>query len=108
MNLDPLTSREQAEHEEQQQLDDWAEAQHKALLESYVRDIWDNTAQYPGSGFRTLAHRLEMVARRIHNVDRYGVKNESEDDYKTDLLLTEWGAGKLIAYFGALAETESK
>jgi hypothetical protein len=31
-----------------------------------------------------------------------------ETDYQLDLLLTEWGAGKLIAYFGALAETEGK
>ena len=108
MNLDPLTSREQAEHEDMERQDDWAEAQHRALLESYVRDIWVGTLLGPGPVSRTLAHRLEMVARRIHNVDRYGVKNDNEDDYKTDLLLTEWGAGKLIAYFGALAETEGK
>ena len=57
---------------------------------------------------RTLEHRLEIVARHIHNVSRYGVKNNDESDYQLDLLLTEWGAGKLIAYFGALAETEGK
>ena len=117
MNLDPLTSREQAEHEEAERLDDWAEAQQKALLESYVKRIWEGTrtmASYTANGVlilatkRTLAHRLEMVARDIHNVSRYGVKNNDETDYQLDLLLTEWGAGKLIAYFGALAETEGK
>jgi hypothetical protein len=49
-----------------------------------------------------------MIARHIHNVDRYGCRNDNEADYQLDLLLTEWGAGKLIAYFGALAETEGK
>ena len=110
INLDPLTSREQAEHEEMECQDDWAEAQHRALLESYVKRIWDDT-RYFGErtiGQRRLTHRLELVARHIHNVDRYGVKNQNEVDYQLDLLLTEWGAGKLIAYFGALAETEGQ
>jgi hypothetical protein len=44
----------------------------------------------------------------MHTVTRYGVRNGYEADYKLDLLLTEWGCGKLIAYFGALAETEGK
>ena len=103
MNLDPLTSREQAEHEDMERQDDWAEAQHKALLESYVKRIWKD-----GAGDRTLTHRLEIIARRIHSVDRYGVRNDNETDYQLDLLLTEWGCGKLIAYFGALAETEGQ
>ena len=111
MNLDPLTSREQAESEEAQQMDDWAEAQHRALLESYVKRLWNDTATgSPQSKVipRTLAHRLEIIARNIHAVSRYGVRNDRIDDYQLDLLLTEWGCGKLIAYFGALAETESK
>ena len=115
MTLDPLTSREQFESEEAERLDDWAEAQHKALLESYVKRIWADTrtmASYTANGVvilathRTLEHRLEIVARNIHNVARYGVRNDNESDYQLDLLLTEWGPGKLIAYFGALAETE--
>lgn len=112
MNFDPLTSREQAEHEEMERQDDWAEAQHKALLESYCRRIWDATIIYTTmvgkAHIRTHAHRLEIIARQIHNVDRMGVKNDDLSDYQLDLLLTEWGAGKLIAYFGALAETEGK
>ena len=117
MHLDPLTSREQAEHEDMERQDDWAEAQHKALLESYVRRIWDETkflASYTANGVtfirteRSLEHRLEMAARNMHNVSRYGVRNDNETDYQLDLLLTEWGTGKLIAYFGALAETEGK
>jgi hypothetical protein len=113
MNLDPLTSREQAEHEDMERQDDWAEAQHKALLESYVKRIWNATKVYDAGTpawptNRTLEHRIEIVARHIHNVSRYGVKNNDESDYQLDLLLTEWGAGKLIAYFGALAETEGK
>ena len=102
-NLDPLTSREQAEHEEMERLDDWAEKQYQTQLEGYVKRIWQD-----GAGDRTLTHRLEIIARRIHSVDRYGVRNNNESDYQLDLLLTEWGAGKLIAYFGALAETEGK
>ena len=108
MNLDPLTSREQAESEEAEHMDDWAEAQPKALLESYVKRIWLNTLTPDHIHIRTLEHRLEIVARHIHNVSRYGVKNNSEQDYQLDLLLTEWGPGKLIAYFGALAETEGQ
>jgi hypothetical protein len=96
--------------------DDWAEAQHRALLESYVKRMWEHTALVAAPvgttglsvGTRSLAHRLEMIARHIHNVDRYGCRNDNEADYQLDLLLTEWGAGKLIAYFGALAETEGK
>ncbi len=108
MNLDPLTSREQAEHEESQQMDDWAEAQHTALLESYVKRLWEVTRYYDDESERTQPHRLEMIARHIHNVDRYGCRNDNESDYQLDLLLTEWGCGKLIAYFGALAETEGQ
>ena len=108
MTPDPLTSREQFEAEDMERQDDWAEAQHTALLESYVKRIWLNTLTPDHIHIRTLEHRLEIVARHIHNVSRYGVKNNSEQDYQLDLLLTEWGAGKLIAYFGALAETEEK
>ena len=111
MNLDPLTSREQAEHEEMEQMDDWAEAQHRALLESYVKRIWQHTSHYYVKGVahpRTLLHRLEQCVRMAHKVDRQGVAEGREDDYQLDLLLTEWGCGKLIAYFGALAETEGK
>lgn len=117
MPLDPLTSREQAEHEDMERQDDWAEAQHKSLLESYVKRIWADTrtlASHTANGVvilatnRTLEHRLELCARHIHNVSRYGVRNDNESDYQLDLLLTEWGAGKLIAYFGALAETEEQ
>ncbi len=110
MNLDPLTSREQAEHEEAEKLDDWAEAQHRALLESYCRKIWRATKYVQSSTRteRTLAHRLEIVARHMHKVQRQGVAENQESDYQLDLLLTEWGPGKLIAYFGALAETEGK
>ena len=112
MNLDPMTSREQFESEEAERQDEWAEAQHTALLESYVKRIWDAT-KFGGltqstRAPRTLEHRLEIIARHIHNVSRYGVKNDNESDYQLDLLLTEWGAGKLVAYFGALAETEGK
>ncbi len=106
MNLDPLTSREQAEHEEMERQDDWAEAQHRALLESYVKRFWAMTTTEKLN--RTLAHRLEVAARAVHNVDRYGAREGNETDYQLDLLLTEWGAGKLIAYFGALAETEGQ
>jgi hypothetical protein len=109
MNLDPLTSREQAEYEDMEQLDDWAEKQYQTQLEGYVKRIWEATKVTTGpDGIRTQPHRLEIVARHIHNVSRYGVKNNNESDYQLDLLLTEWGAGKLIAYFGALAETEGK
>lgn len=112
MNLDPMTSREQAESEEAEKQDDWAEAQHKALLESYCRRIWDATLIYTTmvgkEHIRTAAHRLEIVARHMHSVERMGVKNDDLSDYQLDLLLTEWGAGKLIAYFGALAETEGQ
>jgi hypothetical protein len=113
MTLDPLTSREQAEHEESQQMDDWAEAQHTALLESYVKQLWESTLRFSDRdtgevGKRLLVHRLEILARNMHTVTRYGVRNGYEADYKLDLLLTEWGCGKLIAYFGALAETEGK
>jgi hypothetical protein len=101
VSQDPLTSREQAEHEEAERMDEWAEDQHKALLESYVKRIWKD-----GAKGRTLTHRLEVIARRIHSVDRYGVHNNMETEYQLDLLLTEWGPGKLIAYFGALAEVE--
>jgi hypothetical protein len=111
MNLDPLTSREQFESEEAQQMDEWAEAQHTALLESYVKRIWEETRtinRLTGPVTRTLTHRLELVARGLHNVSRYGVRNNSEEDYQLDLLLTEWGPGRLMGYFAALAETESK
>ncbi len=111
MNLDPLTSREQAEHEEMEQLDHWAEQQYQTQLEGYVKRIWQHTANYYVKGIahpRTLTHRIEMVARQMHKVERQGVAEGREDDYQLDLLLTEWGPGKLIAYFGALAETESK
>jgi hypothetical protein len=37
-----------------------------------------------------------------------GVKNDDLSDYQLDLLLTEWGCGKLMGYFAALAETESR
>lgn len=108
-DLDPLTAEDEQVRSEQEQLDDWAEKQHRDLLESYVKRIWDATKLLGrGQTNRTLEHRLEIVARHMHNVSRYGVKNNDETDYQFDLLLTEWGAGKLIAYFGALAETESK
>jgi hypothetical protein len=112
MTLDPLTSREQAEHEEMEQLDHWAEKQYQTQLEGYVKRLWDATKVYTTMvgkpHVRTIAHRLEMIARNIHDVARFGVRNNNESDYQLDLLLTEWGAGKLIAYFGALAETEGQ
>jgi hypothetical protein len=119
MTLDPLTSLEQCTYEEIEQLDDWAEKQYQTQLEGYVKRIWAATKHYyviedEGRGKsrtaveRTLTHRLEMVARHIHQVDRRGVAENQESDYQLDLLLTEWGAGKLIAYFGALAETEGR
>ena len=47
-------------------------------------------------------HRLEIVARHIHNVSRYGVKNNDESDYQLDLAPSpSGGPGRLIAYFGA-------
>jgi hypothetical protein len=109
MTLDPLTSREQAEHEEMEQLDHWAEKQYQTQLEGYVKRIWQHTSHYYVKGVahpRTLLHRLEQVVRMAHKVERQGVAEGREDDYQLDLLLTEWGPGKLISYFGALAEQE--
>jgi hypothetical protein len=111
MNLDPLTSREQAEHEDMERQDDWAEAQHRALLERYVGQLWADTAR----GFHDLTpydrnplERLQVLVKHALRVQRNGAAEGFEKDYQLDLLLTEWGAGKLIAYFGALAETEGK
>jgi hypothetical protein len=111
MTLDPLTSREQAESEEAQQMDDWAEAQHTALLESYCKALWQATAQgrHDDQVYeRSPLERLEKLVKHALKVQRKGVAEDYIPDYQLDLLLTEWGAGKLIAYFGALAETEGK
>jgi hypothetical protein len=107
---DPLTSREQAEHEEMERLDEWAEDQHQTELELHAKELWAKTARYANAaaGFRSIPHRLEILARSLHKVSRYGAGEGHEPDYQMDLLLTEWGAGKLIAYFGALAETEGQ
>ena len=62
MNLDPLTSREQAEHEDMEQLDHWAEQQYQTQLEGYVKRIWADTrtlATHTANGVVILATNRE-------------------------------------------------
>ena len=103
---DPMTSREQWEAEEAEKMDEWAEDQHQTELELHAKQLWQRTKVTAAGEVRTQPHRLEILARSLHKVSRYGAAEGREPDYQMDLLLTEWGCGKLIAYFGALAETE--
>jgi hypothetical protein len=106
--IDPMTSYEQHEAEQMERLDEWAEDQHQTELELHAKQLWKGT-EFTGHGeVRTQPHRLEILARNLHKVSRYGAGEGHESEYQMDLLLTEWGPGKLIAYFGALAETEGQ
>jgi hypothetical protein len=110
--IDPMTSYEQHESEQMERLDEWAEDQHQTELELHTKVLWTRTKRSwnrgTEEGTRTIAHRLEILARNLHKVSRYGAGEGHESEYQMDLLLTEWGPGKLIAYFGALAETEGQ
>jgi hypothetical protein len=106
--IDPMTSYEQHEAEQMERLDEWAEDQHQTALELHAKELWQRTKTTAAGEVRTQPHRLEMLARNLHKVTRYGAGEGHESEYQMDLLLTEWGCGKLIAYFGALAETEGQ
>jgi uncharacterized iron-regulated protein len=108
---DPMTSYEQHEAEQMERLDEWAEDQHQTELELHAKELWKKTKHYRITEVlaeRTIPHRLEILARNMHAVSRRGAGEGHESEYQMDLLLTEWGPGKLIAYFGALAETEGQ
>jgi hypothetical protein len=106
--IDPMTSYEQHEAEQMERLDEWAEDQHQTELELHAKQLWTRTKTTTAGEVRTQPHRLEILARNLHKVSRYGAGEGHESEYQMDLLLTEWGPGKLIAYFGALAETEGQ
>jgi hypothetical protein len=110
--IDPMTSYEQHEAEQMERLDEWAEDQHQTELELHAKQLWTRTRfihRIHGQVIeRSLLHRLEILTRNAHRVSRPNYICEHEDEFQLHLLLTEWGCGKLIAYFGALAETEGK
>jgi hypothetical protein len=70
--------------------------------------LWQSKALRKDGSPTGLLERLERLIKHARKVEEKGVAEGYEADYQMDLLLTEWGAGKLIAYFGALAETEGK
>jgi hypothetical protein len=109
--IDPMTSYEQHEAEQMERLDEWAEDQHQTELELHAKELWARTRRYFVHGEpreRTHLHRLEILVRNAHRVSRENYICEHEDEFQLHLLLTEWGPGRLMGYFAALAETEGK